>query len=300
MWQWKYFCFTLKNSSLFLRVIWLPVVSACSTPSFYRAPHRAQISRALHGRVPGRGAGSGGRRGAEEPRQEAAGALLQGADLRAGAPLPAAALPVRPGEGAPGRAHPPHPEPGEDLVPEPPLQDEAGPGGAQPGGAAAAARPQGGHPGPGAGRETVRPDHGAGPGGDAQVRPEPASVCVLSAAAPRLRPGPPRPAPAAPRGAAAGAHVPLELVKRNSHWRGSVPKTQMHLMNSSSALKWQLTLSWNINTSICKVRQVHLFWMRFGTNIWKFVFPWKKKKVIFQKGWESWNKAESVMSSQKI
>ena len=62
---------------------------------------------------------------ARRAAQEAAGALLPGAGVRAGAALQAAEVPVRPGAGAPGRADPPHPEPGEDLVPEPPLQAEA-------------------------------------------------------------------------------------------------------------------------------------------------------------------------------
>lgn len=57
--------------------------------------------------------------------QEAAGSLLTGAGVRAGAALQAAEVPVRAGEGAPGRTDPPHPEPGQDLVPEPPVQTEA-------------------------------------------------------------------------------------------------------------------------------------------------------------------------------
>ena len=62
---------------------------------------------------------------ARRAAQEAAGALLSGAGVRAGAALQAAEVPVRPGERTPGRTDPPHPEPGEDLVPEPPLQAEA-------------------------------------------------------------------------------------------------------------------------------------------------------------------------------
>uniref|UniRef100_A0A8C4FFE4 Homeobox domain-containing protein n=1 Tax=Dicentrarchus labrax TaxID=13489 RepID=A0A8C4FFE4_DICLA len=41
-------------------VITLLVLSPCSTRSFLRVQYRAQISRALHGRVPRRGAGTGG------------------------------------------------------------------------------------------------------------------------------------------------------------------------------------------------------------------------------------------------
>lgn len=59
-------------------------------------------------------------------------------------------------------------------------------------------------------------------------------MCLLSAAAPRLRTGPPRAAAAAPWGAAAGAHVPLELVKPELLL---IPQTQVHVLSASSALK---------------------------------------------------------------
>lgn len=202
-----------------LRVIRLPVLSLCSTRSAPRVLYRAQISRAFRGRRAGRG----GRRSAQRPRQEAACAVLQGADHRAGAPLPAAAVPVRHGEGAPGRPNPPHPEPGENLVPEPPLQDEASSGRAQHGGATAAPGPQGRHPGSGAGREALRPDHSAELGGNAQVRPASPALCLQPAAASRIRPRAARPAAAAPGSAAAGAHVPVELVKPETLLRETPP-----------------------------------------------------------------------------
>lgn len=74
---------------------------------------RDRLQRQVHGDAAHRAA------------QEAPRALLAGAGVRAGAALQAAEVPVRPGEGAPGRTHPPHPEPGQNLVPEPPLQTEA-------------------------------------------------------------------------------------------------------------------------------------------------------------------------------
>lgn len=57
---------------------------------------------------------------------QAARAVLQGADLRAGATLPSAALPQRARARAPGLHHSPHADPGEDLVPESQVQDEEG------------------------------------------------------------------------------------------------------------------------------------------------------------------------------
>lgn len=62
---------------------------------------------------------------ARRAAQEAPGALLSGAGVRAGAALQTAEVPVGPGERAPGRTDPPHPEPGQNLVPEPSLQTEA-------------------------------------------------------------------------------------------------------------------------------------------------------------------------------
>ena len=60
----------------------------------------------------------------QHPEEEEACAVLAGAGLRAGATLQAAEIPVGAGEGAPGQHDPPDPDPGEDLVPKPPLQDE--------------------------------------------------------------------------------------------------------------------------------------------------------------------------------
>ena len=75
------------------------------------------------------GGGSGRRR--RERRQqrkeeEAARALLEGADVRAGAPLPATALPVGARTRAPGEHPATYADAGEDMVPEPSLQVEEG------------------------------------------------------------------------------------------------------------------------------------------------------------------------------
>lgn len=67
---------------------------------------------------------SGLRRREEE---EAAGAVLQGADAGVGAPLPAAALPVGARARAAGAPAAPHSHAGQNLVPEPSLQAEARP-----------------------------------------------------------------------------------------------------------------------------------------------------------------------------
>lgn len=175
------------------RVIRLLLLSPCSSWSVPGGSQRAHTSRT-------RGSGFG--RGAEEPRPQAARPLLQGADDGAGAALPRAALPVCPGAGTPGGAHSTHPQPGEDLVPEPPLQDEAVPRGAESGRAATAAAPPRRHPGPGAGGEASGP----GLGGGAPVRPGPAAVRLLSAAAAGLRAG--------AAAAAAAAATAVELLKR--------------------------------------------------------------------------------------
>lgn len=95
--------------------------------------------------------------GPAQAAQEALqGRLLSRAGLRAGAPLQPPAVPVRPGAGRPGGLPQAHRDPSQDLVPEPPLQDEAPPDGRRfdgvhPGGQ------EGGGEGFGAGRpETVR------------------------------------------------------------------------------------------------------------------------------------------------
>lgn len=69
-----------------------------------------------------------GRPAARDRAQEAqtARALLQGANLRAGATLPSAALPECARTRTPGVHHTPDAYPGEDLVPESQVQDEEG------------------------------------------------------------------------------------------------------------------------------------------------------------------------------
>lgn len=89
---------------------------------------------------------------AHRAAKEAQGALLAGAGLRAGAALQAAEVPVGAGEGAPGRTDPPHPQPGKNLVPEPPLQTEAAGQGQERAAAAGARRKRG------CGRRSVRGD----------------------------------------------------------------------------------------------------------------------------------------------
>lgn len=59
-------------------------------------------------------------------KAEEAGAVLQGADVRARETFPPAEIPERPGEGALGLDYSADPHPGEDLVPEPQVQDEKG------------------------------------------------------------------------------------------------------------------------------------------------------------------------------
>ena len=87
--------------------------------------------------------------------QEAAGALLPGAGVRAGAALQAAAVPVRPGEGPPGRGAQADPDPGEDLVPEQEVQVQAAAAGPEPGDGVPAAAQEGVGAGAGAGREAL-------------------------------------------------------------------------------------------------------------------------------------------------
>lgn len=63
--------------------------------------------------------------GSAQAAQEALqGRLLSRTSLRAGAPLQPPAVPVRPGTGRPGGLFETHRDSGQDLVPEPPLQDE--------------------------------------------------------------------------------------------------------------------------------------------------------------------------------
>lgn len=65
--------------------------------------------------------------GEEQKKQEAPSPVLKGPDPGVGETLPPAALSLRPWEGATGASPQPHSYPGEDLVPEPPLQDEERP-----------------------------------------------------------------------------------------------------------------------------------------------------------------------------
>lgn len=101
--------------------------------------------------------------GREEPgpaqaAQEALqGGLLSRAGLRAGAPLQPPAVPVRSGARRPGGLPQAHRDSSQDLVPEPPLQDEAPPDGRRSDGVHPGGQ-EGGGEGAGAGRpETVQP-----------------------------------------------------------------------------------------------------------------------------------------------
>ncbi|KAM6073822.1 homeobox protein Nkx-2.1 isoform 2-T2 [Chlamydotis macqueenii] len=62
---------------------------------------------------------------AEHAAEETEGPFFPGPGLRAGETFQAAEIPLRPGEGTFSQHDTPHPDSGQDLVPEPPLQDEA-------------------------------------------------------------------------------------------------------------------------------------------------------------------------------
>lgn len=101
--------------------------------------------------------------GREEPgtaqatQETLQGGLLPRAGLRARAPLQPPAVPVRTGAGRPGGLPQAHRDSSQDLVSEPPLQDEAPPDGRRPDGVHPGGQ-EGGGEGSGAGRpETVRP-----------------------------------------------------------------------------------------------------------------------------------------------
>lgn len=87
--------------------------------------------------------------------QEAARPFFAGPGVRAGAPLQAAEIPVRPGERPPGRRAQTHPDPGEDLVPEQEVQVQAAEAGPEPGDGVGAAAQEGVGAGAGAGWEAL-------------------------------------------------------------------------------------------------------------------------------------------------
>lgn len=97
-----------------------------------------------------------GRKATQAPEtQEAAGPVLPGAGVRAGAPLQAAEIPVRAGERPPRRGAKTHPYPGEDLVPEQEVQVQAAAAGPEPGDGVSAAAQEGVGAGAGAGWEAL-------------------------------------------------------------------------------------------------------------------------------------------------
>lgn len=101
----------------------------------------------------GRGAARGAPGGAAA---EAAPSVLSGAAAGAGAALPEAEIPVRAREGAAGAAAAAQPHAGEDLVPEPALQEQEAAAGAEPGAGAARGVPaHGGGAGAGEGWQTL-------------------------------------------------------------------------------------------------------------------------------------------------
>ncbi|CAO2578474.1 hypothetical protein LEMLEM_LOCUS564, partial [Lemmus lemmus] len=108
--------------------------------------------------------GDPGRRGGRRQEAEAPSSLLQSTDLRAGAALPAAAVPVGARARAPGQPHPPYAHAGQDLVPEPSLQDEACPGRERYGGDTPALAAPRGRARLGQGRQTVPRAQSPGPG----------------------------------------------------------------------------------------------------------------------------------------
>lgn len=100
--------------------------------------------------------------------------LLSRAGLRAGASLQPPAVPVRARAGRPGGLPEAHGNPGQDLVPEPAVQDEAPPDGRRPDGVHPGGQ-EGGGESVGARRpETVRP--GGDPAAPAAL---PAAVLLL-------------------------------------------------------------------------------------------------------------------------
>lgn len=102
------------------------------------------------------------------------GRLLSRAGLRAGAPLQPPAVPVRAGARRPGGLPEAHRDSGQDLVPEPALQDETPPDGRGPDGVDSRGQ-EGGGESFGAGRpETVQP--GRDPAAPAAL---PAAVLLL-------------------------------------------------------------------------------------------------------------------------
>lgn len=109
----------------------------------------------LHSRLqhPGR-EGSGSAQTAEKALQSR---VLPRAGLRAGTPLQPPAVPVRAGARRPGGLPEAHRDSGQDLVPEPSLQDETQADGRRPDGVHPGGQ-EGGGEGSGAGRpETVQP-----------------------------------------------------------------------------------------------------------------------------------------------
>jgi len=64
-----------------------------------------------------------------DPEEEEARAIHPGPGLRTGETLQTAEILIGPGEGALSQHDQPHPDPGQDLVPEPPLQEQARPEG---------------------------------------------------------------------------------------------------------------------------------------------------------------------------
>uniref|UniRef100_G1K9J1 Uncharacterized protein n=1 Tax=Anolis carolinensis TaxID=28377 RepID=G1K9J1_ANOCA len=142
--------------------------------------------------------------------------------LRAGAALQAAEVPLGAGAGAPGQHDPPDAHPGQDLVPEPPLQDEAA-GQGQGGPAADAAAGGRRLPAAGPAAAVASPGGRAGAGEGRQALPG-----RLQRALQRGAPGPPAPPPAppAPAAAAAGGHCHHRGLQRLRPGTASEPPSQ--------------------------------------------------------------------------
>lgn len=133
------------------------VPSACPPPRPFPSPRLQHLGREKSGPAQ-----------AEEKAFQ--GRLFPRAGLRAGASLQPPAVPVRAGAGGPRGLPEAHRDSGQDLVPEPPLQDETPPDGRRPDGVDPGSQ-EGGGEGFGEGRpETVQP------GGD------PATAAALTAA----------------------------------------------------------------------------------------------------------------------
>lgn len=178
-------------------------------PSFGREQPRGQPEGLVAAAV--RSACVSGLRRREE--EEAAGAVLQGADAGVGAALPAAALPVGARARAAGAPATPHAHTGQNLVPEPPLQAEA---------RARAGSRRGARPGSGCrGARRARP---AAPRGGARAGARRAAVRRQRRGGHGRRPGQER--------GSAGRRLPCARLRRLRAWLGFRPLPRLPALSA--------------------------------------------------------------------